>query len=561
MFALSIRKRSKVPYHVSVLRLFSAVLIATLLVIGSSGSNVFAAKPTTVDIQILDVSDWHAQLDPVSVPGVGNVGGAAVLSAYWNVDRAANPNTLTLTAGDAFGASPPLSGFFNEEPGVLAMNLMGFDADTFGNHNFDKGIAHLQQMIDLAEFQYVSANLKNRDDNLIGVKDYEIFEVGGVKVAVIGITNPEAPTLVFPGNFGTIEPTDPIPAANKAKARAKAEGAKVFIAITHLGVTSIDPVTGAATGPLIDFANNVGGFDLIFGDHTDVQYSGIHNNALVVENRSKGVTYSKTLIKVDPQTGRIENRTNSFVTPLASAVTPDPAIVAMLAPYQTALSAAFDVPIGVAANIFPRGGNIERSGEVAIGNLITDAMRLKYGTQLALTNGGGIRDPLPSSYLPANLSLRRPNPGYAPGPPFDLVVGDVFAVLRFGNSVVTRTVTGAQLWAALENGVSQINPSTCLGADGRFPQISGFKFAFQCSLPAGSRVLSVAFPDDTPIPPDGTTYTFATNDFLNAGGDFYAMFADGQGTTREVMADVLLEYIQSLGTITPTLEGRITKVP
>jgi len=120
--------------------------------------------------------------------------------------------------------------------------------------------------------------------------------------------------------------------------------------------------------------------------------------------------------------------------------------------------------------------------------------------------------------------------------------------------------TGA-MWEALENGVSQINPATCSGTDGRFPQISGFKFAFQCSLPAGSRVLSVAFPDDTPIPPDGTTYTFATNDFVNAGGDFYAMFADGQGITREVMADVLLEYIQSLGTITPTLEGRITKLP
>jgi 5'-nucleotidase len=545
---------------VPLLRLFSALLVVSLLLVGSPGSAALAKKPT-VDIQILDVSDWHAQLDPLSVFGVGNVGGAAVLSAYFQADRAANPNTLTLTAGDAFGASPPLSGFFNEEPAILAMNLMGFDADTFGNHNFDRGIAHLQQMIDLADFQYVSANLKNRDDNLTGVKDYEIFEVGGVKVAVIGITNPEAPNLVFPGNFGTIQPTDPIPAANKARAKAKAEGASVFIAITHLGVTGFDPATGAATGPLIDFANNVGGFNVIFGDHTDVQYSGIHNNALVVENRSRGLTYSKSVISVDPQNGRIENRTNTFVTPLSSAVTPDPAIVAMLAPYRTALAAEFDTPIGVATGLFPRGGNIERSGEVAIGNLITDAMRLRYGTQLALTNGGGIRASLPSSYLPMDTSLRRTAAPYVIGPPFDLVVGDVFAVLPFGNSVATRTVTGAQLWAALENGVSQINSATCLGADGRFPQISGFKFTFQCSLPAGSRVLSVAFPDDTPIPPDGTTYTFATNDFVNAGGDFYTMFADGQGITREVMADVVLEYIQSLGTITPTIEGRITKLP
>lgn len=115
------------------------------------------------------------------------------------------------------------------------MNLMGFDVDTFGNHNFDKGISHLQQMINLANFQYVSANLKNLDDNLSGVKAYEIFDVGGVKVGVVGITNPEAPTLVFPGNFGTIEVTDPVPAANKARAAAQAAGAKVLVAITHLG--------------------------------------------------------------------------------------------------------------------------------------------------------------------------------------------------------------------------------------------------------------------------------------------------------------------------------------
>ena len=115
----------------------------------------------TVEIQILNISDWHAQLDPLFVFGQGTFGGAAVLSTYWQMDRMANPNTLILTAGDAYGASPPLSNFFDERPAVQSMNLMGFDLDTFGNHNFDRGVEHLQQMIDLAEFQYVSANLTN----------------------------------------------------------------------------------------------------------------------------------------------------------------------------------------------------------------------------------------------------------------------------------------------------------------------------------------------------------------------------------------------------------------
>ena len=544
--------------------LTGALMLALLLLpLGS----VAAAPRPTVDLQFLNVSDWHAQLDPQPIAGVGNVGGAAVLSAYFQADRAAKPNTLTLTAGDAYGAAPPLSGFFSEEPAVLAMRLMGFNVDTFGNHNFDRGIAHLQDMIDLAgtpaggaqpgdPFVYVSANLKNVEGNLTGVAPFAIFDIGGVKVGVIGITNPEAPTLVFPGNFGTIEVTDPIPAANKAKAAAKQAGAKILVAITHLGVTSIDAVTGTASGPLIDFANNVGGFDIIFGDHTDVQYSGIHNNALVVENKSKGVTYARTTLTVDPQNGHVTARSVTFVTPLASAVTPDPAIEAMLAPYRALLAAAFDTPIGVATGLFPRGGNIERLQEVAIGNLITDAMRWRYGTQLGFTNGGGIRAPLPSSYLPVNTSLRRTTPGYAPGPPFDLVVGDVFTVLPFGNSVVTRNVTGAQLYAALEHSVALIP-----AANGRFGQISGFRFTYDSTQPAGSRIVSVELSDGTPILPDGTLYSFATSDFVNVGGDGYTMLADGQGVTREIMADVVQAYIEFLGTITPTIEGRITKVP
>jgi 5'-nucleotidase len=537
-------------------RVFLVRVFLALLVLFQAGTIAVDAQQPLVEVQLLTVSDWHAQLDPLSVSGIGNVGGAAVLSAYWQADRAANPNTLTLTAGDAYGASPPLSGLFNEEPAVLAMNLMGFDADTFGNHNFDKGLAHLQQMINLADFPYIIANLKNLEGNLTGVvTPYKIFDVGGVKVGVIGIIDPDAPTLVFPGSFGTIEIADPISSANKAKAAARQAGAKILVAITHLGVTNFDPVTGAPMGPLIDFANNVGGFDVIFGDHTDFEFVGLINNAVVVENRSKGRTYARTKLLVDPRNGRVANRSVEFVTPVSSAVTPDPAIVAMLAPYRTQLAAAFDRVIGVATDIFVRGGNVERLGEVAIGNLVADGMRLRYGTQLALTNGGGLRAPLPSSYLPMDTTLRRTTMGYAPGPPYDLVVGDVFSVLPFGNVIVTRNVTGAQLWAALEHSVAALP-----AANGRFAQISGFSFTFDSSLPPGSRVVSVTLDGGTPILPDGTVYTFATNDFVNAGGDGYTMFADGQGITREVLFDVIVAYIESLGTITPVIEGRIVDV-
>ena len=87
-------------------------------------------RPDNVtELQVLTVSDWHAQLDPLFVFGEGTFGGAAELSAYFDQERANNGSTLTLAAGDAYGASPPLSNFFNEEPAVRAMRMMGFDLD------------------------------------------------------------------------------------------------------------------------------------------------------------------------------------------------------------------------------------------------------------------------------------------------------------------------------------------------------------------------------------------------------------------------------------------------
>ena len=539
-------------------------------------ATIAAAPGPSTTIQILNVSDWHGNLDPLTVSTgattAKNVGGASVISSYWQAERVSNPRTLTLTAGDDFGATPPLSGFFEEAPAVKAQRLMGIQVGTLGNHNFDRGLTHLQSMIDLAgaatssdapggPFNYVSSDLQNLDGNLTGIEPYRIFDVGGVTVGVIGVTNPEAPGLVEPGAFGGITIADAYGSANRAKAAARRDGAQILVAITHFGIRGFSE--GAPFGELVDFANNVGGFDVIFGDHTDVQFSGTINGQLVHENRSFGATYARTTIVVDAK-GKVTSRDVAFVepvystvtgtnttTPVETVVTPkDAAIESMLAPYRAQLSAILDVPIGTVTNTFIRRlpgsdplGNYERYQETPLGDLVADGMRWKYGTQLAMVNGGGLRTNLPnSSYRPADTTLRRPTTGYQPGPPFDVVKGDVYSVLPFNNVIATRTVTGAQMWAAMENGVSRI---TCAGGstDGRFPQISGFRVTFNYNNPAGSRVSSITLADGTPIPNDPTaTYTMALPNFTNNGGDSYSMFADGQGFTRDLDASVMTEY-------------------
>jgi 5'-nucleotidase len=137
---MTIKKALACLLGVGVLAVFGAAVDRSAFSL--VGTTVDAAPRETVELQFLTISDWHAQLDPL-VEGAQQIAGAAVLSAYFQQERAANPHSLTLTAGDAYGASPPLSSFFDEDPAIRAMNLMGFDADTLGNHNFDRGLSHL----------------------------------------------------------------------------------------------------------------------------------------------------------------------------------------------------------------------------------------------------------------------------------------------------------------------------------------------------------------------------------------------------------------------------------
>lgn len=540
------------------------VLIALALAIvvaPAASAKPDGAPKAPVQLQLLSISDWHAQLEPVA-----GVGGAAALSAYFDADRAANPNTLTLTAGDAYGASPPVSSFFDEEPAVRAMRMMGFDADTFGNHNFDRGIAHLQRMVDLASaaagtepgepFRYLSANLQNLDENLTGVDKWGWFRLGGLKIAVIGITNEEVPEVVKPGSLGTIEITDSVAAANKWAAVTRKAGADVVVVITHKGVRGLN-ADGSGFGELIDFAEAVRGVDVVLGDHTDFQYARVHGGALVVENRSKGLTYAKTQLTVVPGSG-VTAKSASFVVPTVANVTPDPEITAMINGLKAQLAPILGRVIGQSTVFVPRADSCGRSDgrlcESLVGNQTTDAMRLTYGTDFAITNAGGLRDAL-------TCAAAGGGSGFCPAstpPPWLITRGQVLAVLPFGNSVSTTTLSGAELKAWLENGVSSMP-----GANGRFAQVSGLCFTYDVAAATGSRVTLVSRQTATGTcaggPVDlsaGVSYTLATNDFIAAGGDGYPNVA-ARSTTRELMDQVLADYVTATSPIQPKIEGRI----
>ena len=538
-----------------------AILAIVAMLVPAGALAARTVPGPTVNVQIIDISDWHGALDPV-----GGIGGAAVLKAYFDQVRATSPNNLTLTAGDDVGASPPLATYFEDVPAILAERMMGIQVGGLGNHNFDSGLGRLQSQIDLAgstdpsvpgtPFRYVSSNLSNRDANISGVSDYAIFEYKGVNVAVIGITNEEAPSLNFPGSMGTMVPTDSVAAAMAAKAAAAAEGANLFIAIAHKGVTSFD--NGTPQGELIDFANGVSGFHLIIGDHTDVQWSGTINGQFVFENRSKGISFSTTKLTIHRGTGAIQAMAHTFHTPTAAAVTPDPAITAMLQPYRDQLGPILSQQVGDAARVIPRadscGGSTGRLCESLIGNVITDAMRETYETDFALMNSGGIRADLtcPAIDNPTDFC-----PAFVP-PPYVITKGQVLTVLPFGNVGDVIPLNGLELMGMLENSVFSMP-----GANGRFGQVSGLCFTYDIEAAAGSRVMGAVYQaadgsctggavDLTA----GSSYTLATNDFVVAGGDGYPVYTD-RGATRGLLDQDVSEWLETAGTINPILQGRI----
>jgi 5'-nucleotidase len=510
----------------------------------SAGMDNFLAATAT--FKIIGLTDFHGQLDPIGAPGTLK-GGAAALATYVANER--DSCTLVVGAGDQVGASPPLSSYFNEEPSVKALNLIGLDAATLGNHEFDKGITALNSLIALAEFDYVAANLNELTANLPDVlAPYVVYDFAGIKVAVIGITDTDLATVTTPANLGTLTVMDQattITAVQAARTAAAGQGATIFIGIFHAGAST------ATTGQLFDIANGLTGFDAIIGGHThfpDVSGSTTAGT-VVLQPAIAGQSYARVSLTVNTTTGAVTARNGEIVQAITASVTPNAGVVTMLSSYRTDLAPIMDPVAGEITAAYPQDGYTERLAESALGDLLADAMRAKYSTQLAFTTGGTLRSPFPSTYVPTASGLRRP-PAAAP---WDLVTGDIFALLPFGNHAVTRTVTGTQLWAMLENGLNGLP-----AAKGRFPQISGFKVVYNAAAAAGSRVVSVKLLDNTDIPNDATTYTITVVDFNNTGGDGYTMLNDGSGTVQDLLTDVLFTYVDGLNSITPATDGRIT---
>jgi 2',3'-cyclic-nucleotide 2'-phosphodiesterase (5'-nucleotidase family)/predicted AlkP superfamily phosphohydrolase/phosphomutase len=532
--------------------------------------DLIQGSPGFVEVTILDISDYHGQLVPLAetadnlaFPAVNPpfaIGGAAFLQEWFDVYRnEAQGEIYTIAAGDSVGATPPISSFFGDTPTIEIMNLMEFDADGLGNHNFDKGEQYLRNtLIPLADFPYVSSNILdgNGDTPAEWSPSVTVDAGGGLQLGLVGYSNEDIPTLVAPTALGPFHLESALTHVNAEAAALRAAGVDVIVALGHLGATG-GSLT-APTGPLADLASAVTNVDAVVGDHTDFQVlTTLPNGVLVTENRSKGIRFTRLRLVLNSD-GKVLYKTADFHKPWNVGVTQDAQIQAVIDDLNAQLAPILNVQVGESTVFVPRtdscGNTAGRTCESLEGNVVTDSMRTTYGTDFAITNSGGLRADLtcPQADLPTDFC-----PAYTP-PPFPITRGQVLTVLPFGNVVVTLTLDGALLKSFLENGVS-----TMPAVQGRFPQVSGLCFTYDINAAVGSRVLSAVrqAEDGSCTGPAidltaASSYTLAINDFMMNGGDGYPNTA-ALGTTRDIMDQVLSDYIAASTPISPALQGRI----
>jgi 2',3'-cyclic-nucleotide 2'-phosphodiesterase (5'-nucleotidase family)/predicted AlkP superfamily phosphohydrolase/phosphomutase len=521
---------------------------------------------------ILDISDYHGQLVPLVEPADNLVlappavnptfpiGGAAFLESWFDVYRAEAPGgSITVAAGDSVGATPPISSFFGDTPTIEIMNLMGFAADGLGNHNFDKGSDYLRNtLIPLADFPYLSSNIVDaQGDTPAEWSPSEVFDFDGTKVGLVGFSNEDIPSLIFPGGLDPFHVEPRIPAVQAEVNRLRGTGVNSIVVMGHDGAT--DGTLTNPTGPLITLADALDDVDVVIGDHTNFQVvSNRPNGVLVTENLSKGARFTRIRLIIDTSTKSVIYKTADFHKPWNIGMTPDPAIQAEIDDLNAQLQPILGTVIGSSTVEILRsdvcGRPDGRLCESLVGDVTTDAMRLAYGTDFAITNSGGLRDRLTCPAAGGGT-------GFCPAstpPPYPITRGQVLAVLPFGNVVVTLLVNGAELKTMLENGVSSMP-----AANGRFPQVSGLCLTYNIEAPVGDRVTAAVkqAADGSCTGPavdltDGTTYTIAENDFMATGGDGYPILIS-RATTRDIMDQVLADYVTANTPISPAIQARI----
>jgi len=480
------------------------------------------------------------------------------MSFMKSIEEAANfPSSFLFASGDNVGASPANSGLLEDMPAIDVENAWGLDATSYGNHEFDYGVERLKRHLDRANFPFLGANIVDEVTGLNPdwVQGTHVFQFGNLRVGVIGIELESTPELVSAGATAGLKFLDEAETIKVESEKLRQQGIRVQIVLIHEGsAKGSNAVDGIAAvpweGPIVTIVNAIQNtsVDLVLAGHTHRISNMMVGRILVAEGYNAGASYSVAQLVV--QGGDVEWAGAATRVAKNLGVAPRADVKAIVDDANAQTAVLRNQVIGTQSIDIRRAPT--RLFESAMGNMVADAMRLKYpGVDAAYTNSGGLRQ---------DLLLIPPAAGEQPG---EITWGEMFAVLPFGNRTVILTLTGAQLEQAFLNGFSPFCNSAI--ATGRFPQVSGLRVTFACNGTAPVVTGMWKTPQgiggpETPIGPTDSV-RFVTNDFMYTGGDGYTMFAQGTNVLQpgDDLLQVAIDYVTANSPVGPVVEGRIVK--
>jgi 5'-nucleotidase/UDP-sugar diphosphatase len=387
-----------------------------------------------------------------------------------------------------------------------------------------------EERIKESGYPWLGTNVLGPDGTpAVGTTDLHLVELAGYRIGFFGILTPATATLSSPGK--DIRFAAPTATAEAAAKRLREMGADLVVALTHLYIADDRALVGALPG-----------VDIVLGGHDHEPITFYEDDTLIAKAGSD--LHYLAAIDLVPERATISGKEVVVWTPswrylTTAGVARSAPIEAIVARWEATLDQELGQVVGVAeVELDTRRAKV-RSEETSFGALVADALRSATGGDLALTNGGGIRG---DRTYPIGTELTRK---------------DILTELPFGNVTVLTAITGSDLLAALENGVSQVQDGA-----GRFPQVSGMSFTYDAGRPPGSRVVEVTV-GGAPLDP-AATYRLATNDFLLKGGDGYASLEQSRpiidASAGTLMASTVMNYITALGgKMAPNAAGRITR--
>lgn len=541
---------------------------------------------SVVEVQILSLNDFHGNLEPPAGSsgrvGATLAGGAEYLATHVANLEQANRNTIVVAAGDLIGATPLLSAAFHDEPTIEAMNQIGLDLSSVGNHEFDEGSTELLRMqnggchpvdgcadgtgFDGADFQYLSANVVQESNGEPLFPAYSIENFHGARVAFIGMTLEGTPTIVSPSGVAGLDFLDEADTVNALVPELTRRGVEAIVVLVHEGgqpntaanETTINQCPGVS-GPIVDITNRLDDeVDLIISGHTHQPYNCVIDGKPVTSAFSFGRLVTDIDMRVDRSTGdvvtngiTVNNRIITRDVPL------NPGLTELIAHYLEVVAPIRDRPIGnITADIVQTNDD---SREQPMGNAIADA-------QLAATAGADVGQAVVAFMNPggvrAGLTYASSSVGEGDGV---VTFGEAFTVQPFGNSLVTMTLTGAQIETVLEQQFCGVN-------DTAFRVLlpsAGFHYTWDASQAAlidpgctGDVVSGITLNGQPLVA--GTSYRVTVNSFLADGGDgFSGLLAGTDRLGGEVDTDAFEAYLTANTPpgLSPPPTDRIDVVP